>query len=464
MLKNTIKKATIAVIIATTLSSCSLFRSEYERSDAVKLEAQWLDGQSYQSVVRDAESSWWLSFQDPILNRLIDLGLTNANELKIALKTLQKYALRAELTDTNLLPTPNASLSSGKSWQNDHNNKSSNSSASIGISYELDLFGRLKAERDVDRLAYEASVWDFKATKLTLAKSIAKLYWQLGYYNDALRFEEQNVIDYEKILEKIKYRYEAGAISRYDYNRTKEQYLTSQNNVVTYSNNILETINQIQILLSSDQLPSDLDLKAVTLENKLVPEVDPGIPSDVLENRPDLQAAEYNLKSQLANYDQTKLNFLPRLTLTGTERTTSDELLEFFTNPVTAIAGSLALPFLNYSTLSLNRDIAKVDYEKGVLEYETKVRSALLEVKLLTTELDRSHIKVQNARDRVAMAYEDDQDYDVKYNNGAMSYNDFLTNKLALRRYILNLDQEIQTQLNYVADLYNALGGAPKSN
>ena len=139
-------------------------------------------------------------------------------------------------------------------------------------------------------------------------------------------------------------------------------------------------------------------------------------------------------------------------------------LLEFFTNPVTAIAGSIALPFLNYSTLSLNRDIAKVDYEKAVLEYETKVRTALLEVKLLTGELDRSHEKLSNARKRVELAQQNDRSYDVKYNSGAMSYNDFLNNKLMLRSYILNLLKEVQTQLNYEAELYNALGGSQKTD
>jgi outer membrane protein TolC len=105
-----------------------------------------------------------------------------------------------------------------------------------------------------------------------------------------------------------------------------------------------------------------------------------------------------------------------------------------------------------------------VDYEKAVLEYETKVRTALLEVKLLTGELDRSHEKLSNARKRVELAQQNDRSYDVKYNSGAMSYNDFLNNKLMLRSYILNLLKEVQTQLNYEAELYNALGGSQKTD
>ena len=81
-----------------------------------------------------------------------------------------------------------------------------------------------------------------------------------------------------------------------------------------------------------------------------------------------------------------------------------------------------------------------MDYEKAVLEYETKVRTALLEVKLLTGELDRSHEKLSNARKRVELAQQNDRSYDVKYNSGAMSYNDFLNNK------------------------YNALGGSQKTD
>ena len=461
---NSLKTAALALAVAGTLSSCSFLRSDYERTTNVHIPEQFEQNVQYQSVIRDAESSWWRDFNDPLLSGLIEYALNNANQLKIALATLQRYALRADLTDLNLLPTPNASMSSGRNWDNRHDRISSNSSASVGISYELDLFGRLKAERDVDRMAYEASVWDFKAAKLTIAVNIAKLYWQLAYFHDALAFEQQNLKDYEKILEKIKIRYDAGAISRYDYNRTVEQSLSSKNNIITFTDNIQETMNQLMILLSVDSMPKELDVSQITLRDTSIPSINPGIPADILENRPDLQAAEYKLKSLLASYDVTRLNFFPKITLTGKESTSSDQLLEFFTNPVTAIAGSIALPFLNYSTLSLNRDIAKVDYEKAVLEYETKVRTALLEVKLLTGELDRSHEKLSNARKRVELAQQNDRSYDVKYNSGAMSYNDFLNNKLMLRSYILNLLKEVQTQLNYEAELYNALGGSQKTD
>ena len=222
------------------------------------------------------------AFNDPLLSGLIEYALNNANQLKIALATLQRYALRADLTDLNLLPTPNASMSSGRNWDNRHDRISSNSSASVGISYELDLFGRLKAERDVDRMAYEASVWDFKAAKLTIAVNIAKLYWQLAYFHDALAFEQQNLKDYEKILEKIKIRYDVGAISRYDYNRTVEQSLSSKNNIITFTDNIQETMNQLMILLSVDSMPKELDVSQITLRDTSIPSINPGIPADIL--------------------------------------------------------------------------------------------------------------------------------------------------------------------------------------
>lgn len=452
----------VSLMIAGSLCSCSMLRSDYERTDGVKIAEQWEQNSRYQSVIRDADSSWWVDFKDPVLTSLIEYGLANANDLKIALATLKRYALKAELTDTNLLPTPNASLSTGKNWDNKSGNSRESSSASIGISYEIDLFGRLRAERDIDRFAYKASEWDLKATKLTIASNIAKLYWQLAYFNDSLRFEQQDVKDYESILKRIRLRYEEGAISRYEYNRTREQYLTAKNNVIANTDSIQETVNKLLILLSADSIPDNIDISGITLADKYLPKINPGIPADVLENRPDLQSAEFKLKSLLASYDKSRLSFFPKLTITGSESASSAELFEFFRNPVTSILGSLTLPFLNYSTLSLNRDIAKVDYEKAVLEYESKVRSALLEVSFLTAELDRSHEKIVNSKERVEMARQNDQYYDLKYNNGAMSYNDFLTNKLALRTYILSLYKEIQNQLNYEADLYNALGGAQK--
>lgn len=446
----------LALCLLTT--SCSLLRSDYERTQEIKINGQWIENADFSSVMRDPDSNWWLDFNDPQLTNLIELGLKNSNELKIALKLLQKVALESDLTNTNLLPTSGASLGSRKSWA-ENNQKSSSSSADFNLSYEIDLFGKLQTERDIGKLSYEAQVYDYKSVKLSLTYNIAKNYWKLAYLNDALKFEQQNLQDYEKILNLVELKFKEGAISRYDHNRTKEDLLSSKNKIISYKEQILKTLVDLATLVSVDD-EKELYFEDYSLEGKTVPKINPGIPADILENRPDLQSMEYKIKSSLASYDLTKLNFFPSITLTGSEGFSSKDLLSFFENPITTIAASLKLPFLNYSTLTLKRDISKIEYESTVLKYEDSLRSALLEVKYILHFLEGLEDQISYASEKISLAKMNDLDYELKYDNGAMSYNDFLANKLLLRQYVLNYYNLLQEQLTETADLYKALGGS----
>ena len=449
-----------AVVAALTLSSCSFLRTDYERTDQVVIPDNWQGDKEFQSVMRDPEGSWWKDFQDPELDSLINFGIEGSTSIKKAALDLKRYALLADLADTNLLPTPTARMSSGETWR--HNNtKERSSSASLGISYEVDLFGRLKALRDVDRFAYEASREDFLAVKLTLTYEIAQLYWQIAYYNDALRFERENEQDYVKLVKLAEIRHDAGDISLYDLNKTKEQHLTSRNNIIDYENKLLQSTNALLVLLSEDELQKlPVDLAGITLDGKVSPEIMPGIPADILSNRPDLASAEYSLKSKLASYDVKRLNFFPELTLTGTAGTSSEDLLRFFDNPALSLLGSLTMPFFNFETLSLNRDVSLAEYEKAVLEFENTLRESLFEVKELLKELEGGREQLKNSNERVVLVKQNDEHYRLRYDEGDMSYGDFLDNKRTLRSSILALYKLQQTQLTNSAELYKALGGA----
>ncbi len=444
------------------LSGCDIMRSEYHRTDAVSIRSSWGENAAFSSVMRDPQGAWWRDFDDPVLSSLIEKGFDTASELKVAAATLQIMALRADVADLNLLPTPSAHLNSSQKW-NHNGSKSRSSSASFGISYEIDLFGRLKAERDVSRFAYEASLEDYSSVKLSLSSQIASAYWRLAYFNDALRSEEENVREYETLIKLAELRFKEGAISLYDLNRTKAQCLSSKNSVATYRTEIVSAKDTLMLLLSvDDEKDLGFDTAELTLKGKMIPEIVPGIPADILENRPDLKSAENDLKSKLADYDVSTLSFFPELTLTGTLGTGSNALFKFFEDPAFTLAGALTAPFFNYERLTLNRNVSKVTYEKAVYQFENTLRKAIFEVGELLVQLDAGRQRIKNTSEALSLAEINDRHYRLRYDSGKMSYGDFLDNRRALRAATLENLKEIRTQLEITASLYKALGGAQK--
>jgi NodT family efflux transporter outer membrane factor (OMF) lipoprotein len=452
----------IAAFSMVFMTGCDIMRSEYQRTDAVSIKSSWSGDAEYSSVMRDPQGAWWRDFDDPVLSSLIEKGFDSASELKVAASALQIMALRADVTDLNLLPTPTARLGASEKW--DHNgNKIKSSSASVGISYEIDLFGRLKAERDVSRFAYDASYEDYLSVKLSLSSQIAAAYWKLAYFNDALKSEEENIREYETLIKLAELRFKEGAISLYDLNRTKSQCLSSKSSAASDRSEITAAKNTLMLLLSvDDEKDLGFDLSAASLQGKKVPLVAAGIPADILENRPDLRSAENDLKSKLADYDVSTLSFFPQLTLTGTLGTGSNALLKFFEDPAFTLAGALTAPFFNYENLTLSRNISKATYEKSVYQFENTLRKAIFEVAELLQRLEDGQERIRNTEEAVELARINDSHYRLRYDSGKMSYGDFLDNRRALRAATLENLREIRTQLENTASLYKALGGAQK--
>lgn len=184
-------KITTITAAAVMLCSCSLLRTEYVRP-ALDVQAVWENGISESVSGKNADTRFWESFRDPVLNELIDAALKSNNDYQAAKERVLQAFYSAKQIGTNINPTASASLSSGRTWMfSDGKDVTSSSSSSLGISYEVDLFGRLKAERDSAAHTYQASEEDLQATRLALIFQAADYYWNIGYYNDLLRLNRK---------------------------------------------------------------------------------------------------------------------------------------------------------------------------------------------------------------------------------------------------------------------------------
>ena len=433
-------KITTITAAAVMLCSCSLLRTEYVRP-ALDVQAVWENGISESVSGKNADTRFWESFRDPVLNELIDAALKSNNDYQAAKERVLQAFYSAKQIGTNINPTASASLSSGRTWMfSDGKDVTNSSSSSLGISYEVDLFGRLKAERDSAAHTYQASEEDLQATRLALIFQAADYYWNIGYYNDLLRLNRENLSDSENILEIIREKYESGS--------------------VTIEENS-ESLKKLSYELSSlmGKAPSVGSKTGYSVSGLFVPKVRPGIPSDILINRPDIMAAEEEVKAQLADVDVSRLNFLPSFSLTGLLGTASNDLISFSGSPKGQVGGSITFPFLNFNQLNYALKGEEAAYRAKAADFVSTYYKALSEVESALAKLKRIESTMVLVKSDLEKAREMEKIYLERYKSGSIELKDYLEIREKRRSQEINYLYEQYEHLSTTMELYKTLGG-----
>ena len=287
----------LALTAALVLSGCASLNTPYT-APATTAPAQWVhtgaNGSATQPAV-DSTAPWWHSFNDPQLGTLIDTALERNNDLAAAAWRVRQARLQADMAASDLLPTPSGSLSSGASRALDGGNRSTsrNSGASLGLSYEVDLWGRLAQTRNAQQWEAEATQQDRQATALTLAGTTASLYWQIAYLNERLAHADQSLAYTQRTLALVQVQYRAGSVSALEL-REAEASLASQTASRTQLvQQRVEARNALAILF--DTAPGDAVLASVLpqepqrLPTAALPTVAAGLPAELLNSLPAAQ-------------------------------------------------------------------------------------------------------------------------------------------------------------------------------
>ncbi len=448
-------KLTTLAICATLISGCSSFtRTEYQAPE-LDVPQQWQPLRSGQSVLTDF---WWKQFQDPQLNQLIEQVLQTNNDLALATLTLREARLEAGLADDDALPQFSSSLSAEKERDLRSNDTSDTYKASVSVSYELDLWGRVSASIDAAKWSAMASAEDRESTAQSLAATTASLYWQIGYLNEHLTLSEENLNDARQTLELTQSQYQSGAASKLDVLEARQSVTSLEISHSELQQELTEANNAMAILFN--QPPKDMQLNIHKLPNAPLPEVAAGIPADLLARRPDVKSALYELKSALASKDETASSYLPTLTLTGSIGDSSSQLENLLQNPLGTLGAGLVLPFLQWNQMELNKQISDVQYQSTIVSYRKTLYEAFEDVDNALSA--RQQYLYQG--EKLKVQYEDtkaaEEIYTSQYNNGAIGITDLLDAQQDRRDAEASLLENRYNQYVIQATLYQALGGS----
>ncbi|MEJ2410643.1 MAG: efflux transporter outer membrane subunit [Novosphingobium sp.] len=449
-------KPVLSLTIASALLAGCAATTPYVRPDAPLPATFAHQTPAPQMAVR--QDKWWHAFGDPALDALVDLAIARNPDLAAAAVRVHRARLEARLAGNALMPIPNGSFNTGLSQPLSGSSRKSaeSASASIGLAWEVDLFGRLDARRDAARFEAQATAEDRDGVFLTLVGTTASLYWQIALANERIALGEQSLAYARRTQSLVETQYEAGALSALEV-REVEQTVTAQEAALAEVRQARVQMREaLMVLLDGGPVPTN---EPQGLRSAPLPDVAAGLPANLLGRRPDLRAAELRLRGTLARADATRASFYPALTLTGALGTSSRGLLNLLANPVATLGAGLTLPFLNVHAMRFETQIARTRYEEAVILFRKSLYGALAEVETALSaraELATRGLALRRARDAAVDA---ERLYEVRYRAGAVALRAWLDAQERRRAADLALSANQLAQLQNQVTLYQALGG-----
>jgi NodT family efflux transporter outer membrane factor (OMF) lipoprotein len=451
----------VGASIAMLLAGCASPHTPY-RPPAADVPAQFTHADTNAASLA-IDGQWWRQFGDPQLDALIDEALRRNNDLAAAAIKVRRAQLQAGISADNLMPQLSATASAGydRKLHGGRGGGRSNS-ANAGISYELDLWGRLGSLNDAAQWEALATEQDRESAALTLIGTTAGLYWQAANLNRRIGLGEQSIAYAEKTLALVKVQYSAGAVSALEWLEARQNVATQRADQIQLRQQQMENDNALAILF--DGPPRAMrNIPAQSLDYPLPAPV-AGVPAEVLARRPDVRAAEQRLRSILADADATRASYYPKFTLTGGVGSGSDSLRQVLQHPVASAGLALALPFLQWRQMQLNNKIAQADYEFAVVNFRQSLYKALSEVE------DTLSARMQYAQQGVLLkqkldaARQAERLYDLRYRAGSVALSVFLDAQEKRRSVEIAAANNRLDTLNNQMKLYRVLGGSDRQD
>lgn len=455
-------------VTAFILGGCSLI-PDYQTPESPAA-AQWPQGPAYSPTesaeVAAAEQGWRQFFHDPALQQLIQTALVNNRDLRVAALNIDAYRAQYRIQRADLFPAVSANGSGsrqrvpGDVSSTGEATINSQYSATLGVSaYELDLFGRVRSLSEQALETYLSSEQARRSTQISLVASVANAYltWQAD--QALLKLTEETLKTYEESYQLTKRSNEVGVSSALDLSQARTSVEGARVKLAQYQRLVAQDLNSLTVLLGTSvpaNLPASQELNA-----DLLSEVPAGLPSELLQRRPDIQEAEHLLKAANANIGAARAAFFPSISLTANAGTLSPDMGGLFKggSGTWLFQPQINLPIFNAGSLRASLDYSKIQKDINVAKYEKTIQTAFQEVSDGLAARQTFKEQLQAQRDLVAA----NQDYyrlaERRYRIGIDSNLTFLDAQRSLFSSQQALIADRLLQLVSEVNLYKALGG-----
>jgi multidrug efflux system outer membrane protein len=451
-------------IFAVALAGCTL-APKYQRPEA-PIGNAWPNGTVQTNGTPPAEMSWSEFFDDPQLQALIDASLKNNRDLRVAALRVEQLRAQYRIERAALFPSVDAGATVLR--QRTPRTVSITGSAvnttaydvSVGAAYELDLFGRIRSLKDEALETYFAADETRNSARIALISEVALQYLTILQIQEAREIARQTLEAVQSSYKLNKASLEAGVASELDLRTAEAQVQTTLVNLSNYDQLLAQARNAL-VLLVGEPLTAELPKGRPLMDQTLLRDLPAGLPSDLLQRRPDILAAEHILKAANANIGAARAAFFPRILLTGSAGTASARLGDLFTGPSAAWSFSpqISVPIFEGGRNRANLDVSKIGEQIEVANYERAIQIAFREVadalaarESLKSRVEAQRLLVEAQQKRFDLT-------NARYRQGVDNYVDVLLAQQDLYAAQQNLLQFRAAQLMNSVTLFRSLGG-----
>jgi outer membrane protein, multidrug efflux system len=458
------------------LSGCATTMAPKYSQPAAPVPAAWPAGPAYKTEAAKtaqkplADIPWQEFFVDPQLRKLIALALENNRDLRVALLNIERSQAQYQIQRSELFPMVDANAGAnyqrvppGLTGTGSHSTLHQYSVGLGAASYELDLFGRVRSLKDQALEQYLATEQARRSVQITLVSQVAASYLALAADKERLRVArdtQKSQLDSYKLT---KSRFDAGVSSGLDLSQAQTSVESARVDIARFTTLIAQDENVLNLVLGS---PAPAEMLPVKMTDSLsaLKDVSPGLPSDVLLNRPDILQAEGQLKAANANIGAARAAFFPRITLLSSVGFGSNSLSGLFKGGSLAwqFAPQVSLPIFDAGLNKANLKVSEVDRDIAVAQYEKAIQSAFREVADALAErgtIDEQVAAQQSLTDATSDSYRLST---ARYDKGIDNY----LNVLVSQRSLYDAQQALITvqlaRLSNMVTFYKVLGGGAK--
>ena len=453
----------IIVIIAMSLLSCAM-GPDYKRP-AINTPQGWRVEEKDAAAL--ADTKWWTQFNDPVLEGLIDTALKENYDLRLAAARVEEYIGRYWVGRSPLFPQIYASGSGGRQRVSERGatplpdttkNPSDFYQAGLSGSWELDIWGRLRRLNEAAKADLISTEEGRRSVILTLVTSVANSYINLRDLDKQLEVTESTTRSRAESYRLFGLRFEGGIISELELSQVKSEYELALSRIPLIQKQITFQENALSILLGKNPGPI---ARGKTIDELTLPAVPAGLPSDLLERRPDIRQAEQDLIAANARIGAAKALFFPTISLTGLFGWSSTELSSLFAGPsqTWSYAGNLIGPVFTGGAIAGTYMAAEAQQQQALIRYQQVIQTAFREVddaladqKRTREQLAAQKRQVETLRDYARIAR-------LRYDEGYTSYIEVLDADRSLFNAELDYTATQGVLFQALVNLYKSMGG-----
>ncbi|HXA15703.1 MAG TPA: efflux transporter outer membrane subunit [Thermoanaerobaculia bacterium] len=449
------KRAIIILMTTAALAGCKTVGPNYQRPP-VAIPDQFYGANGTPSAASLADAPWFDVFGDPTLRALIDEALRNGYDARIAAARVEEARARFGIVNADRYPTVGYEINPTR--QRVGGDGTTILIAGAGISWEADLWGRIRRSNEAGRASYLASEEGRRAALLALTSEVATAYFDLRELDAELDIARRSTKAFQETYDLFDRQLQGGTASGLETSRAEALLANESANIPLLEQQIVAQENRINLLLG--RVPGPIARGAPLSELPAPATVPAGLPSALLLRRPDLRAAEQQLIAANANIGVAEAAFYPTLTLTGLLGGQSSDLANIVGHGIAwSIGADLLGPIFNAGRLRNQQRVAVAQFEQARLQYEQDVTNALGEVSTSIVAMDRL-AAAEHERERALRANQEAvRLVNLRYASGLSAYFEVLDAMEQLLAAENNVARTRRDRLVALVQFYRALGG-----